>query len=412
MHTTVLRGFSWQSVLKLSTGVLSLIKLFFLARLLTPEEFGLFSLVLVSLGITEALTQTGVNITLLQKKGSIAEYVDTAWVIALMRGVLIAVLMIVLGALLAHGYNQPPLFVLTAATALVPIIKGAINPMVVSLQKEFRFGTEAMYHAVIQSVEAVLAVVIALFFPSVWALVVALIGAAVFEVLLSFQMFAVTPRFWFSKEKGRVILEHTKRFSLNAALSYCLENVDNLLVGKLLSAQALGLYHNAYGLTHKATYALSQSFAHSSFPTFNTLQEDGKTLLHTYYKVFSLTLGVVVLGAAPLFIAPEFFVDLILGPNWTEIVPSVRWLLVAGILYSAMLLPYMVLFTLKKVQLMNAHMVLTLILMIIGIMLLGPSGGLIGVAQGLAYSRLIALPFIVLVTHKALVTHAADTLPH
>ena len=57
-------GFSWQTVLKLLQSGLTVLKVSILARLLSPEDFGMFSLITIALGIVEAFTETGVNFTI------------------------------------------------------------------------------------------------------------------------------------------------------------------------------------------------------------------------------------------------------------------------------------------------------------------------------------------------------------
>ena len=76
-------GFSWQTLLKLIQNGLSVIKIFVLARLLSPNDFGMFSLITIALGLVEAFTETGINFTILQSKKSVRYFLDTAWVIAI-----------------------------------------------------------------------------------------------------------------------------------------------------------------------------------------------------------------------------------------------------------------------------------------------------------------------------------------
>lgn len=71
-------GFSWQTILKVLQSALVVLKISILARLLSPTDFGTFSLITIALGIVEAFTQTGVNFTILQSKRSITYFVDTA----------------------------------------------------------------------------------------------------------------------------------------------------------------------------------------------------------------------------------------------------------------------------------------------------------------------------------------------
>jgi len=119
-----MHGFGWQTFLKFVSAALVIGKIAVLSRLLTPEDFGIFAIVAIALGLVEASTQTGVNTTILQSNRSISYYLDTAWVIAIVRGLIIAIVMTVLGFGLSIYYEKESLRFLVAIAALVPLIKG------------------------------------------------------------------------------------------------------------------------------------------------------------------------------------------------------------------------------------------------------------------------------------------------
>ena len=69
-------GFSVQSLQKVFVFVINFVKIVVLARLLKPSDFGLFSLVMIALGLTESFTQTGINTTIVQSKKDINYFLD------------------------------------------------------------------------------------------------------------------------------------------------------------------------------------------------------------------------------------------------------------------------------------------------------------------------------------------------
>jgi O-antigen/teichoic acid export membrane protein len=155
-------GFSWQTFLKVVTIGLGMFKLMILARILTPADFGLFSLVTISLGIAEATTETGVNYTIINSKQSIKYFLNTAWVIAIVRGFIIGLLMVLSAFVLARFYEEERLLFLISLASLVPVIKGFINPAIVTLRKELHFFKESSYHLVRIISEMILAISITL----------------------------------------------------------------------------------------------------------------------------------------------------------------------------------------------------------------------------------------------------------
>lgn len=389
-------GFSWQVLLKIAIAAITLVKIFFLARLLDPTAFGLFSLISIALGVSEATTQTGVNVTIVQSKRTMQYFVDTAWVIAIIRGLVIGSLMVVLGWIMSIFYNQPELFLLIGLASLVPVIKGFINPSIVLMQKELNFFADSGYRFSLVVIEGVLAIVLALVLKSVLAMILALVGAAVLEVIISFIFFSIKPQFHYVRSSGELIFRNAKWLSFSSLFSYLHENLDNVMIGKLTSTAALGVYHNAYGLGHKVNYDFIKSANHSTFPIFTKLASEPQRALNAFLKSTGAMMTLAFLASVPLFLFPGFFVQLILGEKWLEAVPLIRWMVMAGFLQGLTSLMYNFLIATKSYLIMNLHLAITVILMVLLLLILAPSSGLLGAVVAIFVSRLVTLPIIIL----------------
>lgn len=397
-------GFSWQTLQKIFITGLSFVKIFILARLLSPEQFGLFSLVMIALGTTESITQTGVNITILQSKQPIKYFLDTAFVIAIIRGFLIGSLMIVMGYLMGNYYNEPDLFPMIAIIALVPIIKGFINPAIVSWQKNFEFAKDSFYSSLRMTVEILAQIGLAFLMHSAWALVLGVIVGAIFEVCLSFIMLNERPIFHYIKSRGAAIFKNARWLSLSSLLSYLNDNVDDFLLGRIVGTHKLGIYHNAYALSHKANYELSKSAYHGIMPIFSKMTQDNENarLKRAFYKSFFSTLIIVSLISIPLIFFPEFLISLLLGDQWLEAIDILRVLTFAGLVHTMANLSYALIVAKKKYLYLNLHMIVSLALIIAGITIFGKSHGLIGAVYAIFIARLVALPIAFFGAKKSL----------
>jgi O-antigen/teichoic acid export membrane protein len=397
-------GFSWQSLQKIITAGLSFAKIFVLARLLTPEQFGLFSLIMITLGTTESVTQTGVNVTILQSKQPVQYFLDTAYVIAIIRGLVIGSLMVAMGYFMANYYQEPDLFPMITVISLVPIIKGFINPAIVSWQKNFNFAKDSSYHLLRLLVEALAQIALAWWLQSVWALVLGIIISALFEVFLSFVMLAERPVFHYIKSRGSQILHNARWLSASSLLNYLNDNLDDFLLGKVFGTHQLGIYHNAYALSHKANYEFSKSAYHGVAPIFNRLVQNREEsrLRRAFFKTMFSTLLLVTGVSLPLLIWPETLIVWFLGQNWLAAASVLPWLTLAGIVHSLANIIYALLIAKKHYLYLNTHLLINVILMIVGIIYLGNRYGFQGAIMGVLLARLIALPIIILGARKAL----------
>lgn len=391
-----LAGFSWQTLYKgLLVGV-AMLKMYILARLLNPEAFGLFSLTAITLGITESLTQTGINVTILQSKKSVKYFLDTAWVIAIIRGFIIGSIMLLLGLFMQNYYQEPQLLGLIGIAALIPIIKGFINPYIVTLHKEMKFFQDSLYRFSLVLVESIAVIILGIMTHSVWALVGGLIIGAIYEVIISFTFFKLKPKFNYVPSKGKVILNNAKWLSVSTVLNYLNENADDFVLGKVFGTHSLGIYHNSYALSHKANYDFSKSAHHSTLPAFTQLVSSPERLQRAFYRSLLALVAFISFASLPLILFPGFFVSFILGDQWLAAIPLVRPLVFAGMVQSISNMSYSLFLARKQYKIMNLHLFSSLSLMLVLIIWWGNTNLLLGAVYGILVARLLTLPLILI----------------
>ncbi|NCN06436.1 MAG: oligosaccharide flippase family protein [Candidatus Pacebacteria bacterium] len=399
-HT--LRGFGWQTTLKFATAGIALFKIAVLSHILSPNDFGVFAIVLVALGISEATTQTGINITLLQTTKKLQYYLSTAWVIAIVRGFLIAILMSIIGIFLANYYTNPILAPLTVVAALVPLIKGFINPSIVRLQKELLFSKEAIFRLSLSIIETTVTILFATIIHSPLALLLSLVCIAIVEVLASFYLFKERPTLHFSKRRAKDILTNSLGLSPASFLSYIGDNIDDFLIGKLLGTYKLGLYHNAYAFSHKPNYDVSKALNHSTLPIFTKMLTEKARLQNAFLRSSIALVGLIFVLSLPLFLFPKQLVSLLFGEQWLPIAEVLPFLALAGILHSITNLGYNIWIATKQYLLLNLHLALSVAALVGCLLYLVTHNDFYGTGQALLFSRLIPLPILIFGVLKTL----------
>lgn len=392
-------GVSWQTVLRFSTVAITLVKTMFIARILSPNDFGLFALIAITLGLAEATTETGVNLTIIQSKRSIKYFIDSAWVIAIIRGFIIGILMLLMGVLMSRFYNEHSLRFLIAVAALVPIIKGFINPSIVLFHKNLQFFKDSFFRFAVILFETAATIVLAFLFKSVVALVLGLLVGGLFEVFLSFIVFKERPSFIYIPSRAKVILANAKGLTISAALSYINQNIDDFLLGKIVGTYSLGLYHNAYSLGHKVNYDFAKSIHHSVLPIFTKIADEKKRLLRAFTKSLIVTIVLTTAFSVPLLIAPRFIVSLVLGEQWLSIIPYLYLFVLAGLLQSISAVFYSLFFAKKIYSTINFHLLLTVVILVILLLTLPGNYGILGAGIALVVSRLVTLPLLFIKAH-------------
>ena len=242
----VFSAFSWQTALKLAPIVVSFSRIFFLARLLTPDDFGLYAIVMIALGLPESTTETGINVTIIQATEKSSIFLDTAWVIAIFRW--------------SHfcidarrywwfriPYHQPTLILICFSRHL--LIKASSTSLLEHHRKTFDLPHTSVDSVSRFVIGAILAVAFVFLLPGVWSLLWALVVAAMFEVLSLSRFISLRPKFRFSWGPAKNFGHTMPKRSLSRLHSYIVENADDLIIGKSLGTYTLGVYHNGYALT-------------------------------------------------------------------------------------------------------------------------------------------------------------------
>jgi len=255
----VVKGLSWVTLQRGFLKVLVFLKTAILARILTPTQFGVFGIATLILGLLEIITETGINIFLVQedREDSIEHFINTAWIVSIARGMVLGVIIWLAAPPISNFFNNPDSLGVIRLMAAVPAIRGFINPALAGLQKHLNFRKEFWFKSGISLVEISVAICLSFIFRSSISLVWSLIAAAVIEVIASQLLLNPKPKLIFEQEKWNLIIRQGKWVLSAGVLSFLTTRGPSFLVGKLLSTTALGLYDMAYNLSTLAATEIS-----------------------------------------------------------------------------------------------------------------------------------------------------------
>ncbi len=329
-YKDTVKGVSWVIAQRWVIRGLTFIRIAVLARLLTPSQFGIFGFANISLGLLEIITETWINVFLVQEKGEIDNYLNTAWVISIFRGFLIFLLMLIGSGPISHFFGSPQSKDMILILSLVPLIRGFINPAIAKMQKLLQFKKEFYFRSVLFVIESLVSVVIALIYRTPVGLAVGVLVGSLFEVFLSMWLFFPRPRLTYQSSLAGIILNRGKWITAAGIFNYLFQNGDNLVVGKMLGAASLGIYDFSYKISSAPISEISDVISRVTFPVYVNISSRLPRLVSAFIKtslivsVFSVTLGVFI------FIFARPIVLFVLGSGWLAAVPVLKILSIAG----------------------------------------------------------------------------------
>ncbi|MBI2430718.1 MAG: lipopolysaccharide biosynthesis protein [Candidatus Levybacteria bacterium] len=326
-----IKGISWIGLLRAATRIVSFGKIAVLARILTPAQFGAYGIAALVLSFLEILTETGVNVVLIQEKETIDRYIPAAFAASIIRGILISAFILLVSPFVAAFFQTPESLPLLQLISVVPLLRGFINPSVVKFQKELQFQKEFWYKFSVFTLDAVMAMIFAYLTKNPASIVFGLIAGVMFEVVLSFVIVKPLPHFRFETAYLTKILHRGKWVTLSGIFHYLFQNGDNIVVGKLLGSSSLGLYQLGYSLAILPVSEVADVVSRVTFPVYVKIAEEKERLRMAFIKtILVITFCTLPLGII-LFIFPEDVVRFVFGEQWLGVAPALRVLAIFGV---------------------------------------------------------------------------------
>lgn len=325
----------WVSATKMSLRLSQVLMLVVLARLLSPRDFGLMGVALLTLTATSRFTNIGLNAALVQQKEeNVDEYLNTTWCLEIGRGLLVFSIVFVAAPYVAAFFTEPRATPLIRVLGLSPVFYGLRNPGVVYFQKDLSFHKDFVFQSSGALVQFLVGVGYALYSPTVWALVFASVSRPATKFVLSYLLHDYRPWPSFDLEMARELVEYGKWITGASIIGYVYSQGDDAFVGWFLSATALGFYQYAYRIADMPASELSGVISQVSFPAYSQLQGDIDELRGALIQTTRLTAFVSFPLAFGIALVAPSFVRAVLGAEWTPMILTMQLLALYGLLHA------------------------------------------------------------------------------
>lgn len=388
------KGISWLGAFRLFSRILSFGRIAILARLLTPAHFGLYGIVTIVLSLTEILTETGINVFLVQKKGEVDKYISTAWIVSIARGFIIALIIILAAPFVSMFFKEPEVQNLLYLSSFIPVIRGFINPSVAKFIKDLAFNQEFKYRIAIFFVESIFTVLFVYLNQSVSSLIYGLISGAVFEVFISFFIAKPFPTLHFQKILFVEIIDRGKWVTVGGIFNYLFQNIDNIVVGRLLGASSLGLYDMAYRISLLPISEVTDVIGRATFPVYVKIAEENERLKNAFVKSTMLLASIVIPVSVVLILFPHLVINVLLGSQWMSTVPVLQILAILGMLRALTLNFNTLAIGLNRQEMLTAVNFVSFVGIAITIVPFVQTWGLVGAGYAGILSILLTVPLI------------------
>jgi len=327
------KAMSRSMVAKYTVYAVNLLSTIWLARLFTPEHFGTVAAVMVFFIFFQLISEAGLGPAVVNINELKPENRNGIFTLTILIGVVTSLLFFKLSPIITNFYR------LSRLNEVIPYIAISLFFSAAAiLPNAFLMRQQAFYRMAISGIFSQLAsllsaVILIKFIDPLHALASRVaFGSAVMFVFI----------YYFSSETdfgrpalGKKILaiKPLLKFSIYQFgfnfINYFSRNLDNILVGKYLGANSLGIYEKAYQLMTYPLMLLTHAFTPAIQPVLRQYAADIDKIEHIHRDfTFKLSLLGSIAGFA-VFLLADFIVKIALGPNWTAVAPLIQVLAIA-----------------------------------------------------------------------------------
>lgn len=311
-------GAAWNLVnLFLSRGA-SIVFTLLLTKLLAPDAFGIIAMMMVFFELANMVVNSGFQQALI-RDSSVSEIdLSTAFISNIAFSALAYLGLFLLAPVAASFYEQPVLINLIRVAGIVLFINSLIIVQDTLLRRQMCF--RAIMNATVTGtlISGVLALFVAYLGFGVWSLVVQMVTVRLFTGVMIWLQGAWRPTCEFSTASFRRMFRFGYKLLLEGCLEVLYRNSFFMVIGKLFSAELVGLYFLASRINDLIAPQISGAVSQASFPALSTLQDRPDDLREMYRRIIRITMFVVApLVAGMAVLAPLMF-EVLLDPRWRQ----------------------------------------------------------------------------------------------
>lgn len=314
-----------------TTMVGSFLSIVIIARILTPEDYGVFVMALLAVSLPEVIASGTLGDALVQRRDLRQGHINSVFLQSMLLSIGLWLALIMFAPLIAKGFSDPAVVpVLVVCGALLPI--GALMSVPAALlQRDLRYREITVVDIMGTVAAALVGIVLAVLWRNEWALV---------GMEMSRRLVRLVGFLYFAKWVPRVTsswpdFRELARFNATNGTSKLLQTIDGMLpktlIGVTLGSHSVGVFNLPERLFAQAHSALIAPFAAVAMPVASAMQDNRETL----HRAMESAIRMSALLAYPTFvggfvIAP-FAIPIVFGEQWAPSVPIFQIYMIVGL---------------------------------------------------------------------------------
>lgn len=318
LKNKTIKGVGWSAAdALLGQGVTFIVGLV-LARLLSPDEYGLIGICLIFTTVLNGIVDSGFSNALIRKKEVTDEDYNTMFTTNMAISIVLYALLFISAPLVSDFFHRIELTALVRVTGLILFFNALSITQVTILTKNIDFKTKTKASLVSAIISGVIGIAMAFMGYGVWSLVAQQLSKQLLYTLCLWVLSKWWPKFTFYKDSFKYMWGFGWKLLASGILNNVWNQLYQVVIGRCYTSSTLGHYTRANEYASIFSSNLTLIVQRVSYPVLAEIQDDKERMVQGYRKVIKITMFVTAVCMISLGAVSEPLIYTLIGTKWQE----------------------------------------------------------------------------------------------
>lgn len=304
-----------------------------LARLLSPEEYGLIGIITIFIVVFNGIIDSGFSSALIRKEDANEADYNTAFITNIFFSIVLYAVLFIIAPYIAVFFKNEELIALTRVMGICLFLNALSMIQLTLLTKEIDFKTQSKCTVSSSFISGVIGIIMAATGFGVWALVGQQISKLLFNTIFLWLFRHWIPRFIFSLESFKYLWGFGWKLLASSIINSIWNQLYQVVVGRVYTPATLGQYTKAHEYVNLVSQNLTTVLQKVSYPVLSKIQDDKQRLKSGYARVIKSSMLVSFVLVFGLAACAKQFILVLIGEKWLPCVPFLQIICFQMVLY-------------------------------------------------------------------------------
>lgn len=333
LKNKTVKGVGWQAIDKVANYGISFIVGIILARLLSPDEYGLLGIIGIFIAVFNIILDSGLSTALIRKQDATEEDYCTVFHTNLILSFFLTASLFFGAPLIARFFERPELIPLVRVMSFIIIINALSLTQHAKLTKKVDFKTLTKVSVFSHIASGVIGIAMAFAGCGVWALVAQQLSSRGFSTVLLWIYNKWVPKLIFSKKSFKELFGFSWKLLTASIIDTLFRQMYQTVIGKCYSPATLGQYTRAQQYANMGSSTFGMVVKNVSFPVLSSIQNDTRRMKDAYRQIIKISMFASFVMMFMLAACSKSLILVLIGEKWLPCVPMLQILCFEMVLY-------------------------------------------------------------------------------